>query len=138
MKASFLKLSDVLNTTNKVSSPAVEEPMVASMAIDKLRIVFEDTLGSVPTTTDVLTLDSDKPGINNSGAVSFSNLLKGESNMRQVNFHRFLALAGNGSDVVISKESVGLVNKRFCSSIYGFFLGKRVAFPVVENYVKNA
>ncbi|GJY93303.1 U5 small nuclear ribonucleoprotein helicase [Tanacetum coccineum] len=34
-------------------------------------------------------------------------------------------------------ESVFVVNKRLNNTVYGFFLGKRVAFPIVENYVKN-
>nr|GEU72481.1 hypothetical protein [Tanacetum cinerariifolium] len=127
MNTSFLKLTDVLNTNNKVSLPAIEEPVVALVAVNELRIASEDTMGmlaryvrhvltmntnsdssigSVLITTDVPTLDSDKPGINNSSAISFANLLKGESNMRQVNFRTFPALASNWSDVVISKESV--------------------------------
>nr|GEX08965.1 retrovirus-related Pol polyprotein from transposon TNT 1-94 [Tanacetum cinerariifolium] len=36
------------------------------------------------------------------------------------------------------KASILDVHSRFCFSLYGYFMGKRVAFPVVENYVKNA
>ena len=33
--------------------------------------------------------------------------------------------------------SVELVNNRLANSLFGYFLGKRLAFPIVENYVKN-
>ncbi|GJR60330.1 zinc finger, CCHC-type containing protein [Tanacetum coccineum] len=29
------------------------------------------------------------------------------------------------------------ISERFANTIYGFFLGKRVAYPIVANYVKN-
>ncbi|GJR02949.1 hypothetical protein Tco_0525933 [Tanacetum coccineum] len=48
----------------------------------------------------------------------------------------FATSASNGVDVVISKESIFVVNERLNNTVYGFFLGKRVAFPIVENYVK--
>ncbi|GJZ09444.1 hypothetical protein Tco_0543727 [Tanacetum coccineum] len=89
-----------------------------------------------------LSLDSNKPSSaslgTNSEYVSFATLLKGESSRKQVNFHTFPTLVGNGADVIISKEFVSILNRRCFNSVYGFFLGKQVAFPVVENYVKNA
>nr|GEX03114.1 retrovirus-related Pol polyprotein from transposon TNT 1-94 [Tanacetum cinerariifolium] len=39
--------------------------------------------------------------------------------------------AGNAS------ESVRAISDRFANTAYGFFLGKRVAYPVVANYVRN-
>nr|GEW20062.1 RNA-directed DNA polymerase, eukaryota [Tanacetum cinerariifolium] len=47
------------------------------------------------------------------------------------------ASAGNGTNVAISLISVLEINERFSNSNYGFLLGKRMAYPVVENYVKN-
>nr|GEW18083.1 hypothetical protein [Tanacetum cinerariifolium] len=40
-------------------------------------------------------------------------------------------------DVVVSMESIQAISKRFVNTAYGFFLGKRVAYPVVANYVRN-
>nr|GEX15570.1 hypothetical protein [Tanacetum cinerariifolium] len=37
-------------------------------------------------------------------------------------------------DVAISIESVYVMHERFSNTVYGFFLGKRVAYLVVENY----
>ncbi|GJV82442.1 zinc finger BED domain-containing protein RICESLEEPER 2-like protein [Tanacetum coccineum] len=44
---------------------------------------------------------------------------------------------GNGVDVVISLESIRAVSKHFANIVYGFFLEKHMAYPVVENDVKN-
>ncbi|GJY15158.1 putative ribonuclease H-like domain-containing protein [Tanacetum coccineum] len=43
----------------------------------------------------------------------------------------------NGADVAVSLESVRIISERFANLVYGFFLGKRIAYPVVDNYVKN-
>ena len=48
-----------------------------------------------------------------------------------------LTSASSGPDVVVSRDSVNMVHERFCNIVYGFFLGKRVSYPVVENYVMN-
>ncbi|GJV76826.1 copia protein [Tanacetum coccineum] len=40
-------------------------------------------------------------------------------------------------DVVVPMESIQAISERFVNTAYGFFLGKRVAYPVVSNYVKN-
>ncbi|GKC74243.1 zinc knuckle CX2CX4HX4C containing protein [Tanacetum coccineum] len=42
------------------------------------------------------------------------------------------------TEVKIPKASILDVHSRFGFSLYGYFVGKRVAFPVVENYVNNA
>lgn len=44
-----------------------------------------------------------------------------------------LALA----DVVIPHEEVETVSSRFNNSLYGYFVGQRPAFPVVQNFVRN-
>nr|GEV13307.1 putative reverse transcriptase domain-containing protein [Tanacetum cinerariifolium] len=42
-----------------------------------------------------------------------------------------------GDAVAIPFEAVEEVKSRFSNTLYGFFIGKRLAFPLVENYVKN-
>ncbi|GJT60026.1 reverse transcriptase domain, reverse transcriptase zinc-binding domain protein [Tanacetum coccineum] len=44
---------------------------------------------------------------------------------------------GYGIDVVFPVESIRTISERFANTVYGFFLGKRVAYPVVANYVRN-
>nr|GEU28766.1 hypothetical protein [Tanacetum cinerariifolium] len=43
----------------------------------------------------------------------------------------------NGVAVTIPMEAVESVNARFVNTLYGYFIGDRLAFPLVENYVKN-
>ncbi|GJS56614.1 hypothetical protein Tco_0629976 [Tanacetum coccineum] len=45
--------------------------------------------------------------------------------------------SGNRIDVVVPVESIRDISERFTNTAYGFFLGKRVAYPVVANYVRN-
>ncbi|GKC98755.1 hypothetical protein Tco_1169030, partial [Tanacetum coccineum] len=71
------------------------------------------------------------------GPVSFATLLKGYTSRKSVNFHTLVTPAGNGANVVISKESLFVVNERLSNTVYGFFLGKPVSYPVIENCVKN-
>nr|GEU50636.1 hypothetical protein [Tanacetum cinerariifolium] len=43
----------------------------------------------------------------------------------------------NGAAVTIPMEAVVSVNACFVNTLYGYFIGDRLAFPLVENYVKN-
>ncbi|GJW25656.1 zinc knuckle CX2CX4HX4C containing protein [Tanacetum coccineum] len=42
-----------------------------------------------------------------------------------------------GAAVAIPMVAVEEVSSRFSNTLYGYFIGKRLAFPLVENYVKN-
>nr|GEW59701.1 hypothetical protein [Tanacetum cinerariifolium] len=42
-----------------------------------------------------------------------------------------------GAVVAIPIEVVDEVSSRFVNTFYGYFIGQRLAFPLVENYVKN-
>nr|GEW10125.1 RNA-directed DNA polymerase, eukaryota, reverse transcriptase zinc-binding domain protein [Tanacetum cinerariifolium] len=42
-----------------------------------------------------------------------------------------------GAAVAIPLEAVKEVSARFDNTLYGYFVGKKLAFPLVENYVKN-
>ncbi|GJT42647.1 hypothetical protein Tco_0951362 [Tanacetum coccineum] len=44
----------------------------------------------------------------------------------------------DSSDVAIPIEAVDEISSSFNNTLYGYFIGKRLAFPVVENYVKHA
>ncbi|GKD34321.1 hypothetical protein Tco_1249830 [Tanacetum coccineum] len=43
----------------------------------------------------------------------------------------------NSPTVNPKPESIRAISARFANTVYGFFLGKRVAYPVVANYVRN-
>nr|GEX37649.1 hypothetical protein [Tanacetum cinerariifolium] len=54
---------------------------------------------------------------------------------KALNFRTLFTPAGNRVDVVVPVESIRAI--RFANTAYCFFLGKRVAYPVVANYVRN-
>ncbi|GKF72432.1 hypothetical protein Tco_0208546, partial [Tanacetum coccineum] len=39
--------------------------------------------------------------------------------------------------MLLVNRSIRAISERFVNTAYGFFLGKRVAYPVVANYVRN-
>ncbi|GKF80528.1 hypothetical protein Tco_0239130, partial [Tanacetum coccineum] len=43
----------------------------------------------------------------------------------------------NGVDISIPRKVVEKVSSRFENTLYGYFIGKRMAFPVVEYYARN-
>ncbi|GKB17666.1 retrotransposon protein, putative, ty1-copia subclass, partial [Tanacetum coccineum] len=42
-----------------------------------------------------------------------------------------------GNAPVVPVESIRAISERFANTSYGFFLGKRVAYPIVTNYVRK-
>ncbi|GKA42279.1 hypothetical protein Tco_0734939 [Tanacetum coccineum] len=46
--------------------------------------------------------------------------------------------AVQGTNVAIHLPVAEEISNRFQNTLYGYFIGKRLAFPLVENYVKNA
>nr|GEX60578.1 U5 small nuclear ribonucleoprotein helicase [Tanacetum cinerariifolium] len=74
-------------------------------------------------------------GKHNVESVVNPNLGRYES---KIGFRALVTPAGNGADVVVSKESVCVMNEQLNNTVYGFFLVKRAAYLVVEKYVKTA
>ncbi|GKA14948.1 retrovirus-related pol polyprotein from transposon TNT 1-94 [Tanacetum coccineum] len=60
-----------------------------------------------------------------------------QTKWEEIKFSYFVYIGGNGIDVVVPVESIHTVSERFTNTAYGFFLGKRVAYLVVANYVRN-
>ncbi|GKC06356.1 retrotransposon protein, putative, ty1-copia subclass [Tanacetum coccineum] len=61
-------------------------------------------------------------------SISFATKVKGNMSQKTVNFRPFFTPASNGVDVLVPKESVSVVNERLNNTVYGFFLGKGVAY----------
>ncbi|GKB97586.1 hypothetical protein Tco_0983723 [Tanacetum coccineum] len=61
----------------------------------------------------------------------------GKPSGKKLNFHTLFTPKSNGIDVVVSVDSIHAISERFANTSYGFFLGKRVAYPIVANYVRN-
>ncbi|GJV05871.1 retrotransposon protein, putative, ty1-copia subclass [Tanacetum coccineum] len=81
--------------------------------------------------TQVTTLTGNTPGKS-----SYANVT-GKPNGKKLNFRTLFTPGGNGIDVVVPVESIRAISERFANTIYGFYLGKRVAYLVVANYVRN-
>ena len=78
---------------------------------------------------------STQPG---SCPVTFADMLKDKTPKKVV---RISEMRNNncvaGANVTIPLEVVDEVSSRFANTLYGYFIGKRLAFPIVENYVRN-
>ncbi|GKF98791.1 hypothetical protein Tco_0297574, partial [Tanacetum coccineum] len=70
------------------------------------------------------------------GKSSYANITSKPSR-KKVNVHTLFTPEGNGIDVVVPVDSVRAISERFANTTYGFFLGKKVAYPIVANYVRN-
>ncbi|GJU97164.1 putative reverse transcriptase domain-containing protein [Tanacetum coccineum] len=70
------------------------------------------------------------------GKFPYANIT-GKPSGKKVNVCTLFTPGGNGIDVVVLVDSIRAISERFANTAYGFFLGKRVAFPIVANYVRN-
>ncbi|GKD22451.1 putative reverse transcriptase domain-containing protein [Tanacetum coccineum] len=61
----------------------------------------------------------------------------GKPSRKKLNIHTLFTSRGNGIDVVIPMEFTRAISDRFANTAYGFFLGNRVAYIIVANYVRN-
>ncbi|GJY29658.1 hypothetical protein Tco_0405425, partial [Tanacetum coccineum] len=61
----------------------------------------------------------------------------GKPSGKKLNIRTLFTPGGNGIYVVVPVESIRAISDHFANTSYGFFLGKRVAYLVVANYVRN-
>nr|GEX69836.1 hypothetical protein [Tanacetum cinerariifolium] len=73
---------------------------------------------------------------NTPGMSSYANVT-GKPSGKKVNVYTLFTPGGNGIDVLVSVDSIRAISERFANTAYGFFLGKKVAYPIVANYVRN-
>ncbi|GJR10705.1 RNA-directed DNA polymerase, eukaryota, reverse transcriptase zinc-binding domain protein [Tanacetum coccineum] len=70
--------------------------------------------------------------------ISFASILQNQPSKKTV---KITKLYNNevveGAAIAIPLAAVEEVSSRFTNTLYGYFIGKRLAFPLVENYVKN-
>ncbi|KAF5759598.1 hypothetical protein HanXRQr2_Chr16g0743201 [Helianthus annuus] len=70
--------------------------------------------------------------------VSFAHIVKNTKEKVKVNFRAMeSAEKVDGADVVIPLSSVQQVTDRYANTLFGYFLGKQLAFPVVDYFAKN-
>nr|GEX05153.1 hypothetical protein [Tanacetum cinerariifolium]GEX16217.1 hypothetical protein [Tanacetum cinerariifolium]GEX97762.1 hypothetical protein [Tanacetum cinerariifolium] len=73
------------------------------------------------------------PTGNTLGMFSYANVA-GAPSRKSLNFCTLYTPRGNEVDVVVLVVSIRSISVRFANMVYGFFLRKRVAYPVVANY----
>ncbi|GJZ50917.1 hypothetical protein Tco_0605432 [Tanacetum coccineum] len=117
---------------------AVQEdatPYVVDMTVEmEKQNSLEDTTvleSFPPLSTPVIATAGNAPGKS-----SYANVT-GKPSGKKFNFRTLFTLRGNGIDVVVPVKSIRAISERFANTDYGFFLGKRVAYPVVANYDRN-
>nr|GEX33559.1 hypothetical protein [Tanacetum cinerariifolium] len=91
------------------------------------------SLGSFPP----LSMSDSTMAGNAPGKFSYANIT-GKPSGKKVNVRTFFSPGGNGIDVVILVDSIWAISERFANTAYGFFLKKKVAYPVVANYGRSS
>lgn len=70
--------------------------------------------------------------------VSYAGVLNSDQTCKKANFRSLdNTETVEGADLAILMATVQEVNDCFSNTLVGYFIGKRLAFPIVENYVKN-
>ncbi|GJV86339.1 cytokinin dehydrogenase 3-like protein [Tanacetum coccineum] len=128
-------MNDVI--PNGVAS-AVQEgvtPFVVDMTVEmEIQNSLDDTTvpeSFPPLSTQVTTMTGNTPGKSLYGNIT------GKPSGKKVNVRTFFTPEGNGIDVVVPVDSIRVISERFANTAYGFFFEKKVAYPVVVNYVRN-
>nr|GEU50166.1 hypothetical protein [Tanacetum cinerariifolium] len=124
--ATSLAAKEVVSPTMKLVAKEMQSPLVNTTNVEKTG------LGSYPP----LPTQGTTPAGNTPGKSSYVNVIS-EPNRKALNFRTLFIPRENKVDVVVPMESVRAISERFVNTAYGFFLGKRVAYPVVANYVRN-
>nr|GEW69794.1 transcription factor bHLH68-like isoform X2 [Tanacetum cinerariifolium] len=91
--------------------------------------------GVTPSVVD-MTVEMGKQTSNAPSKCSYAHITSKPSG-KKVNVRTLFTPEGNRIDVVVLVDSIWAISKRFANTAYGFFFGKKVAHPVVANYVRN-
>nr|GEY25700.1 hypothetical protein [Tanacetum cinerariifolium]GEY27526.1 hypothetical protein [Tanacetum cinerariifolium] len=128
--------------------PVVDTPIVSSVAFPAnkhatptsgLQHVDRVIQSGIDDMHVVVVQHGDKSGVDaNNSPKSFANMLKPERNTKKINFCS-LSNEENvvNSDVVLPKHAKEEVMSRYENTLIGYFVGKSIAFPLVQNYVNN-
>ncbi|GKA09202.1 late embryogenesis abundant protein, LEA-14 [Tanacetum coccineum] len=119
------------DTRNEVGLVGDTSTVIAGM--DKLSSLEDTTvLGSFsPLSTKATTSAGNVPG-----KYSYANIT-GKPSGKKANVRTLFTPGGNVIDMFVPVDSIRAISERFANTAYGFFLGKKVAYLVVANYVRN-
>ncbi|GKD69331.1 cytokinin dehydrogenase 3-like protein [Tanacetum coccineum] len=119
--------SPLVAQTYSVQSPVVEETVAMECPV-----VNTLDVGPYP---PLPTHEANSAG-NAPGKPSYATAT-GKPNGKKVNVRTLFTPGGNRIDVVVPMDSIRAISAQFANITDGFFLGKKVAYPVVANYVRN-
>nr|GEU47769.1 beta-caryophyllene synthase [Tanacetum cinerariifolium] len=115
------------NTTSTDATPRSKEVVSSSVVDDSIEKENTNGLGSSHETNTA----------GNAPGKSLYANITGKPSGKKLNIRTLFTPGVNGIDVVVPVESIRPISDQFANTSYGFFLGKRVAYPVVANYVRN-
>ncbi|GJS65345.1 reverse transcriptase domain-containing protein [Tanacetum coccineum] len=79
-----------------------------------------------------------KPDIPNEKTSSFAGAVNSTHVVKKVNFRSLVNTEKvENYDMVLPRSAIDKVKNRFENSLVGYFVGKSLAFPIVQNYVNN-
>nr|GEX11474.1 hypothetical protein [Tanacetum cinerariifolium] len=125
------KVADVVSPA-VTDEPVVKEKQDTSVDTGSLNVENSYLKSYLPLPTQGST-----PAGNTLGMSSYANVTSVPSR-KALNIRTLYTPRGNGVDVFVPVESIRAVSERFANTAYGFFLGKRVAYPVVANYGRSS
>ncbi|GKF78853.1 hypothetical protein Tco_0234421, partial [Tanacetum coccineum] len=98
----------------------------------------DDSNKDIRSLADDLAARLDKIGDCPPKVTSFANILSNDKPIKKINFRTLRSAEQlEDTDFVLPIEVIAEVKNKFANSLVGFFVGKSIAFPLVQNYVTN-
>ncbi|GJR50617.1 hypothetical protein Tco_1401138 [Tanacetum coccineum] len=126
-----VKEKDMNGSNLEVVKDGVVSSVTVASGNTHVEIMGQPSFGPSLPTQDT-TLAGNAPGKS-----SYPNVT-GKPSGTKVNFRTLFTPGGNGIDVVVGVESIRAISEQFVNTAYGFFLGKRVGYPIVANYGRSS
>ncbi|GJW37647.1 retrovirus-related pol polyprotein from transposon TNT 1-94 [Tanacetum coccineum] len=121
-------LRDIDNLTKAIDLGKLEDLELGKYAVwsEMTRDTHKEVLDNINTRWNTLVAECATGGLK-------PELSKSKANFRSL-FYENLC---EGANVSIPRKVVETVSTRFANTLYGYFIGKCIAIPVVEYYVRN-
>nr|GEV22114.1 retrovirus-related Pol polyprotein from transposon TNT 1-94 [Tanacetum cinerariifolium] len=132
VKEKDLNVANRKTVKDGVIPPIIVGLNLIALNFEKDTILDGNTPGNLGSFPPLPTQATTSAG-NAPGKSSYANVT-GKPSGKKLNIHTLFTPGGNRIDVVVLVESIRAISDRFANTAYGFFLGKRVAYPVVANY----
>ncbi|GJW39766.1 zinc knuckle CX2CX4HX4C containing protein [Tanacetum coccineum] len=141
MEAATESLSDLASKIRNIEGKVLGNKGQLRQAIRNVNKMTPGTFVT-PVFRDNSTNTSDVENVTNDKAAnvnqSFASMFKNPSVSKAARLNVMKSDVVPGATVAIPLAEVEQISQRFENTLYGYFIGKRLAFPLVENYVKNA